>query len=188
MMKTLKKLQAIQCFMKMCKAEMQNKFPEFSVAHERDGKYFACASRIFYISPSSDGLELVPNEQEENNSRVDWMYDTITNHFDTRGIAYKIPYTVAQLRALKKKSKKFFVGYRLSEISDEINDEQQHYAIVDIDYLILAMEITGSDILLTDDLCRMVMKNEDGDCVGMICSVGKQEIFHQVLILETKVR
>ncbi|MDE6707185.1 MAG: hypothetical protein K2K06_04005 [Oscillospiraceae bacterium] len=185
MMKTLKKLQAIQCFMKMCKAEMQNKFPEFSVAHERDGKYFACASRIFYISPNPDGLELVPNEQEENRSRIDWMYDTITNHFDTRGIAYKIPYTVAQLRALKKKSKKFFAGYRLSEISDEINDEQQRYAIVDIDYIILAMEITGSDILLTDDLCRMVMKNEDGDCVGMICSVGKQEIFHQVLILET---
>ena len=51
---------------------------------------------------------------------------------------------------------------------------------MNIDYLILAMEITGSDTLLTDGKYHMAMENSDGDRVGMMCVRGMSPEFQKI--------
>jgi hypothetical protein len=51
---------------------------------------------------------------------------------------------------------------------------------VNIDYLIMAMEITGSDTLLTNDKYHMAMENADGDRVGMMCVRGTSPEFQKI--------
>jgi hypothetical protein len=51
---------------------------------------------------------------------------------------------------------------------------------VNVDYLILAMEITGSDMLLTNDKQQMAMENENGDRVGMMCVRGTSPEFQVI--------
>ena len=44
----------------------------------------------------------------------------------------------------------------------------------------MAMEITGSDTLLTDDKYYMAMENENGDRVGIMCVKGKSPDFQKI--------
>lgn len=98
---------AVKRFMKMCERKMHSTKPALSVAHERNGKFFACTAYNFYMSNSPDGLTFAPKEcKEEYETGIDSLYDNIANHFDTNGTAYKIPYTVAQLKAWKKSNGK----------------------------------------------------------------------------------
>ena len=172
---------AVKRFMKMCHDKYAQNKPSISVAHERNGRYFACTAFNFYISDSKDGLTFAPPERrEEYENGIDSLYDNIANHFDTNGTAYKIPYTVAQLKAWKKTHGKqkipFSIGYPLPRS----RNGEQYYAAVNVDYLILAMEITGSDTLLTDDKSHMAMENENGDRVGMMCVQGKSPEFQVI--------
>ncbi|MDE7122040.1 MAG: hypothetical protein K2O42_07765, partial [Oscillospiraceae bacterium] len=173
---------AVKRFMKMCERKMHSTKPALSVAHERNGKFFACTAYNFYISNSPDGLTFAPKEcKEEYETGIDSLYDNIANHFDTSGTAYKIPYTVTQLKAWKKslgkKTQPFSIGYKLPVT----RNGEQHYAAVNVDYLILAMEITGSDTLLTDDKYHMAMENENGDRVGILCINGTSPDFQEIL-------
>ncbi len=176
-----KNYSAVKRFMKMCYDMYAVNKPSLSVAHERDGRFFACTAYIFYLSKHSDGLTFAPEEKkDEYENGIDNLYDNIANHFDTNGTAYKIPYTIAQLKAWKKSNGKqkipFSVGYALPLTKQG----EQHYAAVNVDYLILAMEITGSDTLLTDDKYHMAMENPDGDRVGMMCVRGTSPEFQKI--------
>lgn len=176
-----KNYSAVKRFMKMCEKEMSAGKPSFSVAHQREGKYFACTGATFYMSSSPDGLTFAPEECKEDYEKdVDVLYDTISHHFDTNGTAYKIPYTVAQLKAWKKTHGKQKIPFSIGYALPVGRYEEQSYAAVDVDYLIIAMEITGSDTLLTDDKYHMAMENENGDRVGILCVKGKLPDFQEI--------
>lgn len=172
---------AVKRFMKMCERQVLGAVkPAYTVAHQREGRYFACNNIVFYISDSPDGLTFAPEERKQEYETVtDKLYNYIA-HFDTNGTAYKIPYTVAQLKAWKKTHGKqkipFSIGYALPVDWKG----EQYYAAVNVDYLIIAMEITGSDTLLTDDKYSLAMENENGDRVGICCIEGKSPEFQKI--------
>ena len=170
---------AVKRLMKICRKNPENK-PFFSFAHEIDGRFFACNSYCFYVSDSRDGLVFAPPEQEKDFafSAKNFYYNTIVK-FDTFGQTYEIPYTVAQLKAWKKSQgkpkKPFSIGYSLP-----IYGNEQKYAAVDVDYLILAMEITGSNILQTNGEYKFAMENDSGDRFGMMCVYGTSPEFQVI--------
>lgn len=172
---------AVKRFMKMCEKEMSAGKPSFSVAHQRGGKYFVCKSNAFYMSGNPDGLTFAPEERKEEYEKdVDVLYDNIAYHFDTNGTAYKIPYTVAQLKAWKKTHGKQKIPFSIGYALPDGQYGEKFYAAVNVDYLITAMEITGSDTLLTDDKYHMAMENADGDRVGILCVKGKSPDFQEI--------
>lgn len=176
-----KNYSAVKRFMKMCEKEMSAGKPSFSVAHQREGKYFACNEVAFYMSSSPDDLTFAPEERKEEYEKgVDVLYDNISHHFDTNGTAYKIPYTVAQLKAWKKTHGKQRIPFSIGYALPVDRYEEQFYAAVNVDYLIMAMEITGSDTLLTDDKYHMAMENENGDRVGIMCVKGETPDFQKI--------
>jgi hypothetical protein len=176
-----KNYSAVKRFMKMCEKEMSVVKPHFSVAHQRKGKYFACTGAAFYMSSSPDGLTFAPKERkEEYATDIDKLYYNIAYHFDTNGTAYKIPYTVAQLKAWKKTHGKQRIPFSIGYALPVGRYDEQSYAAVNVDYLIMAMEITDSDTLLTDDKYHMAMENENGDRVGMLCVKGKSPDFQKI--------
>lgn len=176
-----KNYSAVKRFMKMCHDKYAQNKPSLSVAHEREGRYFACTAYTFYISDSKDGLTFAPPERkEEYENGIDSLYDNIANQFDTNGTAYKIPYTVAQLKAWKKSNGKLKIPFSVGYALPPDRNGEQYYAAVNVDYLILAMEITGSDMLLTNDKQQMAMENENGDRVGMMCVRGTSPEFQVI--------
>lgn len=177
-----KNYSAVKRFMKMCENKMSVVKPNFSVAHQREGKYFACNGEAFYMSSSPDGLTFAPEERKEEyyEKDIDNLYDNIAHHFDTNGTAYKIPYTVAQLKAWKKTNGKRRIPFSIGYALPTGRYGEQFYAAVNVDYLIMAMEITGSDTLLTDDKYYMAMENENGDRVGILCVKGKSPDFQEI--------
>lgn len=176
-----KNYSAVKRFMKMCEKKMSVLKPHFSVAHQREGKYFVCTGEAFYMSSSPDGLTFAPEERkEEYENGVDKLYDNIAHHFDTNGAAYKIPYTVAQLKAWKKTHGKQRIPFSIGYALPVGRYGEQLYAAVNVDYLIMAMEITGSDTLLTDDKYHMAMENENDDRVGILCVKGQSPDFQKI--------
>lgn len=172
---------AVKRFMKMCEKEMSEVKPAFSVAHQREGKYFVCTKAAFYMSSNPDGLTFAPEERKEEYEKgVDKLYDNIAYHFYTNGTAYKIPYTVAQLKTWKKTNGKRRIPFSIGYALPTGRYGEQFYAAVNVDYLIMAMEITGSDTLLTDDKYYMAMENENGDRVGIMCVKGKSPEFQKI--------
>ncbi len=172
---------AVSRFMKKCHDQYLFSKPALSVAHEREGRFFLCTPYVFYLSEHSEGLIFAPEDKKEELEKdIDGLYDNIANHFETNGTAYKIPYTIAQLKAWKKSNGRqkipFSVGYALPLTKQG----EQHYAAVNTDYLIMAMEITGSDTLLTDDKYHLAMENADGDRVGMMCVRGTSHEFQTI--------
>ena len=151
------------------------------MAHERDGRFFLCTPYVFYLSNHSEGLIFAPDDRkEELENDIDGLYDNIANHFDTNGTAYKIPYTIAQLKAWKKSNGRLKIPFSVGYALPLTQQGEQHYAAVNIDYLIMAMEITGSDTLLTDDRYHLAMENADGDRVGMMCVRGTSPEFQKI--------
>ncbi len=176
-----KNYSAVKRFMKMCQDKYSQNKPILSVAHERDGRYFACTPYMFYLSNCKEGLTFAPKEKkDEYENGIDNLYDNIANHFDTNGTAYKIPYTVAQLKAWKKTHGKQKIPFSIGYALPPDRDGEQYYAAVSVDYLILAMEITGSDTLLTDGKYHMAMENSDGDRVGIMCIRGTSPEFQVI--------
>ena len=113
-----KNYSAVSRFMKKCHDRYLFSKPALSVAHERDGRFFLCTPYVFYLSKHSEGLIFAPEDRKEELEKdIDGLYDNIANHFDTNGTAYKIPYTIAQLKAWKKSNGRlkipFSVGYAL---------------------------------------------------------------------------
>lgn len=171
---------AVKRFMKMCEKYGSEHKEYCCFAYEREGHYFATNAYCFYVSNSPDGLTFLPEGSEElyedfgNN-----MYKNIVN-FKTDGTTYEIPYTIAQLKAWKKaqgKNKKpFSIGYPLPKYGKQ----EQGYAAINVDYLIAAMEITGSNILLTNDKDHMAMENDRGDRVGIMVVYGKSPEFEKI--------
>lgn len=141
----------------------------FKTAHKTsDGKFFCMSGYYFYLSNSPDGLTFAPSETDKIKSKAEEMYGTIRN-FDTNGKTIEIPYTVAQLKAWKKQSKQnivFSLGeYRANAYS------AASYIGIDVDYLIMAMEITGSNIIQTNiEKGCLAMENSDGDKVGIMAA------------------
>lgn len=176
-----KNYSAVNRFMKICHDQCIFSKPALSVAHERDGRFFACTAYVFYLSKSPDGLEFAPqNRKEELEEDIDKIYDNIINRFDTNGTAYKIPYTISQLKAWRKMNHKCKIPFSIGYALPLTHDNEQHYCAVNVDYLILAMEITGSDTLLTDDQYHLAMENADGDRVGMMCVRGTSPEFQKI--------
>ena len=176
-----KNYSAVKRFMTMCEKESQFFKPFFSVAHERNGQFFASTAYIFYLSNYPDGLIFAPeNCPEESIQEIDRLYDNIANHFDTNGTAYKIPYTIAQLKAWRKSTKKQRIPFSLGYALPLTRNGEQHYAAINVDFLILAMEITGSDVLQTDDKYHLAMENSNGDRVGMMCICGTEPEFQKI--------
>lgn len=176
-----KNYSAVKRFMKMCEKKMSEVKLAFSVAHEREGKYFVCDGQAFYMSSSPDGLIFAPEERKEEYEKdVDSLYDNISYHFDTNGTAYKVPYTVAQLKAWKKTHGKQRIPFSIGYALPAGRYGEKFYAAVNVDYLIMAMEITGSDTLLTDDKYHMAMENENYDRVGILCVKGESPDFQKI--------
>ena len=174
-----KNYSAVKRLMKMCRETPENK-PFFSFAHEFDGRFFACNLHCFYVSDSRDGLVFASPEQEKVfELEAKKFYENTVKKFDTYGQTYEIPYTVAQLKAWKKSQgkpkKPFSIGYSLP-----IYGNEQKYAAVDVDYLILAMEITGSNILQTNGEYKFAMENDSGDRFGMMCVNGTSPEFQVI--------
>ena len=174
-----KNYSAVKRFMKMCRENAETK-PFFGFAHEFDGRFFACNPYCFYVSDSRDGLLFATPQQEkffELESKK--FYENTVKKFDTYGQTYEIPYTVSQLKAWKKSQgkikKPFSIGYSLP-----IYGNEQKYAAVDVDCLILAMEITGSNILQTDGKYKFAMENDSGDRFGMMCVYGTSPEFQVI--------
>lgn len=174
---------AVKRFMKQCEKSAYKPF--LAVAHEREGYFFINDKFRFYITVNKDGLAFAPensNIESKFKDDIDRNYDIIKN-FRTIGTSYKIPYSVAQLKAWKKSLDKsvkpvFSIGYKLPQ--QDIKDNKQCYAAINIDALITAMEITGSDVLLTDDKYRLAMENENGDRVGILCIAGTSPEFQKI--------
>lgn len=141
-------------------------------AHEMpDGKFFIMTPYRFYVTAHKDGLIFAPAEKEKEWD-VDSYYKTICN-LETNGKSIKIPYTVAQLKAWKKatNSKKFALGYSVQ------SNGKISYVGINTDFLIQAMQITGSDVLLTNDKYNLAMESADGDIVGMCACREETENF-----------
>ena len=172
---------AVSRFMKKCHDRYLFSKPALSVAHERDGRFFLCTPYVFYLSNHSEGLIFAPDDRKKELEKdIDGLYDNIANHFDTNGTAYKIPYTIAQLKAWKKSNGKLKIPFSVGYALPLTQQGEQHYAAVNIDYLIMAMEITGSDTLLTNDKYHLAMENADGDRVGMMCVRGTSPEFQKI--------
>ena len=172
---------AVSRFMKKCHDQYLFSKPALSVAHERDGHFFLCTPYVFYLSKHSEGLIFAPEDRKEELEKdIDGLYDNIANHFDTSGTAYKIPYTIPQLKAWKKSSGKLKIPFSVGYALPPTRQGEQHYAAININYLILAMEITGSDTLLTDDRYHLAMENADGDRVGIMCVHGTSPEFQKI--------
>lgn len=84
------------------------------------------------------------------------------------------------MKAWKKSNGKQKIPFSIGYALPPDRDGEQYYAAVSVDYLILAMEITGSDTLLTDDKYHMAMENSDGDRVGMMCIRGTSPEFQVI--------
>lgn len=162
-----KNLSAVKAFMK--KAREQNFKEILQYAHEIDGKFFVMSPYQFYITEHKEGLIFAPAKKEEEWD-VSSLYKTICN-FRTDGKTVEIPYTVAQLKAWKKatNSKNFALGYSV----------RSNYVCVNTDFLIQAMQITGSGVLLTNNEYNLAMESADGDIVGMCACREKTEIFKE---------
>lgn len=159
-----KNLSAVKAFMK--KAREQEFKEEIQYAHEIDGKFFVMTPYQFYITEHKEGLIFAPAEKEEE-WNVSSFYKTICN-FKTDGKTIEIPYTVSQLKAWKKatKSEVFALGYSYQVCGET------YYMCVKTDFLIQAMQITGSQTLLTDNNYNLAMENADGDRFGM-CAIRR---------------
>lgn len=166
-----KNLSAVKAFMK--KAREQDFKEVLQYAHEIDGKFFVMTPYQFYITEHKEGLIFAPAEKEEEWD-VSSLYKTICN-FKTDGKTVEIPYTVAQLKAWKKatNSKKFALGYSVQ------SNGKISYVGINTDFLIQAMQITGSDVLLTNDKYNLAMESADGDIVGMCACREETENFKE---------
>lgn len=140
----------------------------FKTAHKTsDGKFFCMSGYYFYLSNSPDGLTFAPSETDEIKSKAEEMYGTIRN-FETNGKTIEIPYTAAQLKAWKKQSKQNIV-FSLGEYRANAYTGEGSYIGINVDYLIMAMEITGSNIIQTNiEKGRLAMENSEGDRVGIM--------------------
>lgn len=174
-----KNFAAVKRYMKKVEKDIRSK-PALSVAHENDGKYWCTDGRSFYVSGNPDGLTFAPEGRvKEYSVSADNYWKIISDFYiDKKEIKYEIPYTVAQIKAWKKnsKDKPFSLGHELKlKVRGEIA-----YAGINADYLITAMEITGSNILYTDGNCHLAMFSDNGDMFGIMTVLGKSPVFQQI--------
>lgn len=160
---------AVKRLMASCTKLAESYGKEFlKTAHKTsDGKFFCMSGYYFYLSNSSDGLTFAPFETDEVKEKAEEMYGTIRN-FETNGKTIEIPYTVAQLKAWKKQSKQNIV-FSLGEYRVNAYTGEGSYIGINVDNLIMAMEITGSNIIQTNiEKGCLAMENSEGDRVGIM--------------------